>query len=156
MAKNSEVLVAATPAAWAGTTAYVIGNRRTNGGNIYEVIVAGTSAASGGPTGTGADILDGTTLRWKYIGPTATASTTPLPAGAYGRRFVLIQNYGPNPIHVGFQNDVAAGKGVRVPAAVSGAPGSFGPIELGATVGIWAKADTADQVAGAATAVLEW
>src|SRR5690606_30420590 len=35
-------LVAAT--AWSPSTAYVLGDRRTNGGNCYQVTVAGTSA----------------------------------------------------------------------------------------------------------------
>lgn len=55
-----------TFAAWAGSTAYVIGDRVKNGGNNYEVTVAGTSAASGGPTGTGTTIVDGT-VTWKFV-----------------------------------------------------------------------------------------
>jgi uncharacterized phage protein gp47/JayE len=58
-------------AAWAGSTAYVIGDRRTNGGNAYEAVGAGTSAGSGGPTGTDpADVVgetDGTVL-WRFLG----------------------------------------------------------------------------------------
>ncbi len=52
--------------AWVADTVYSIGNRRTNGGELYEVITAGTSASSGGPTGTGADITDNT-VHWKHL-----------------------------------------------------------------------------------------
>jgi len=44
-----------------------LGVRRTNDGNIYQVITTGTSAVSGGPTGTGSDITDGT-VHWAYAG----------------------------------------------------------------------------------------
>jgi TP901-1 family phage major tail protein len=40
-----------------------------NGGNVYKCITAGTSASSGGPSGTSADITDGT-AHWKYISAT--------------------------------------------------------------------------------------
>ena len=52
---------------WAITTAYTLGNRRTNAGNAYEVITAGTSAGSGGPTTEAADITDGT-VHWRFLG----------------------------------------------------------------------------------------
>jgi hypothetical protein len=61
------------PSAWAALTSYAVGDRRKNGGNIYRAIVAGTSAASGGPSGTRNDIVDGT-VTWEYIGPTVTAT----------------------------------------------------------------------------------
>lgn len=44
---------------WAGTTAYVAGDYRSNGANIYKCVTGGTSAGSGGPTGTGTGITDG-------------------------------------------------------------------------------------------------
>lgn len=53
--------------AWAGTTAYVVGDRRTNATRCYECITAGTSAGSGGPTTNAADITDGT-VHWRYLG----------------------------------------------------------------------------------------
>jgi hypothetical protein len=60
--------------AWATSTAYTVGQRRFNDTqNVYECITAGTSASSGGPTGTTADITDGT-AHWKFVG-TCTAST---------------------------------------------------------------------------------
>lgn len=53
--------------AWVNTTAYVVGDRRTNSSRAYVCITAGTSAGSGGPTTTAADITDGT-VHWRYVG----------------------------------------------------------------------------------------
>ncbi len=53
-------------AAWAASTAYALGDRIINGGNVYLCTVAGTSAASGGPTGTTTDIVDNT-VTWNYV-----------------------------------------------------------------------------------------
>lgn len=61
------------PAAWTATTAYISGQRVKNNGNIYQATAPGTSAASGGPSGTRSAIVDGT-VTWKFIGPTVTAS----------------------------------------------------------------------------------
>lgn len=58
--------------AWANTTAYVLGDRRSNGGNSYVCTTAGTSAGSGGPTTTSDDITDGT-VHWRYLGLGAAA-----------------------------------------------------------------------------------
>ena len=51
---------------WAANTDYLVGKQVSNGGNIYQCDTAGTSAGSGGPTGTGADISDNST-RWDYV-----------------------------------------------------------------------------------------
>lgn len=51
---------------WASGTAYLIGQVVLNGGNLYRCRAAGTSAGSGGPTGTGADITDNT-AHWAYV-----------------------------------------------------------------------------------------
>jgi uncharacterized phage protein gp47/JayE len=59
------VLVALT--AWAPTTAYVIGDRVSNGGNSYQCTVAGTSAGSGGPTTEDVAIVDNT-VTWTFLG----------------------------------------------------------------------------------------
>lgn len=64
---------AITPTAWAGTTAYTVGQYVTNSSNIYRCITAGTSAASGGPTGTTADITDGT-AHWAYVQPVSAGN----------------------------------------------------------------------------------
>jgi hypothetical protein len=58
-----------TSAAWAASTSYAsIGYIVSNGGNAYQVTATGTSASSGGPTGTTGSITDGT-VTWKYLGP---------------------------------------------------------------------------------------
>ncbi|MFJ1251911.1 major capsid protein P2 [Cupriavidus sp. CuC1] len=60
-------------AAWAGSTAYALNAYAVNGGNLYQVTTAGTSASSGGPTGTGAAITDGT-VTWKYVSAAGSIS----------------------------------------------------------------------------------
>ena len=62
--------------AWAISTAYEVGQLRLNGSNVYVCRTAGTSAGSGGPTGTGTGIADGTVV-WDYKGPQATFGTGP-------------------------------------------------------------------------------
>lgn len=57
---------AGTTQEWEASTDYIVGDRVTNSGNIYECITAGTSDSSGGPTTSGADITDGD-AHWKYI-----------------------------------------------------------------------------------------
>jgi hypothetical protein len=52
-------------AEWLPSHAYVIGDRVRNNLATYEAIAAGTSAESGGPTGTGTDIVDGT-VHWSW------------------------------------------------------------------------------------------
>jgi hypothetical protein len=61
----------AAATAWAGTTAYAAGDRRTNASGIYVCTVGGISAGSGGPTGItrGVDIPDGSgPLVWRFLG----------------------------------------------------------------------------------------
>lgn len=65
--------------AWVLTTAYLVNDIVTNGGNTYVCTVSGTSAGAGGPAGTGTAIADNT-VTWNYIGnyvgiPVVTAST---------------------------------------------------------------------------------
>lgn len=59
---------AALPAAaWTGNTAYAVNAQVINNiANIYICTVAGTSAASGGPTGTGSGIVDGS-VTWNWV-----------------------------------------------------------------------------------------
>lgn len=52
---------------WAASTAYSLADRRSNGGKVYECTGAGTSASSGGPTGYGTGIVDGTAI-WSFFG----------------------------------------------------------------------------------------
>jgi uncharacterized phage protein gp47/JayE len=63
--KASATLVAVD--AWQASHGYVLQDRCTNDGNIYECITAGTSASSGGPTGEDLDITDGT-VHWRFLG----------------------------------------------------------------------------------------
>lgn len=55
-----------TSLAWTASTPYLVGTKVVNGGNAYQCIVAGTSASSGGPSGTSGYVADGTVV-WKYI-----------------------------------------------------------------------------------------
>jgi hypothetical protein len=52
--------------AWLPATSYGLGAQVSNGGLSYQCTTAGTSAASGGPSGTGATITDGTAV-WKFV-----------------------------------------------------------------------------------------
>lgn len=51
---------------WEADTAYSIGDVVVNDACIYSATVAGTSASSGGPTGTDSSITDGT-VTWSYV-----------------------------------------------------------------------------------------
>lgn len=55
--------------AWTITTAYIVGDRVTNGGNAYQCTIAGTSAGSGGPVGVDPLVTetDGS-VTWRYLG----------------------------------------------------------------------------------------
>lgn len=59
--------------AWAPSTTYAIGDRRSSGGNSYVCTVGGASASSGGPSSTAADIVDGA-VHWRFIGPGTAAA----------------------------------------------------------------------------------
>lgn len=67
------------PANWAASTGYTKGQYVVNNGNIYWCAVAGTSAASGGPSGTGTAIVDNT-AQWNYV----TAGVTNYTSGNRG------------------------------------------------------------------------
>jgi hypothetical protein len=68
--------------AWTPSTAYIATNGQgvavRNAGNIYKLLVAGTSAAAGGPTTTAAVIADGSAV-WSYV--SADAGIRIPPAG---------------------------------------------------------------------------
>lgn len=54
--------------AWTPTTVYITGQTVTNGGKMYVATHGGTSAGSGGPTGTGTGIADGGSgLLWNFV-----------------------------------------------------------------------------------------
>lgn len=59
-------VIAAVPAR-AVSTAYTLGVRRTNAGNIYVVTIPGTTGAGAGPSSTDDAILDGG-VTWRFIG----------------------------------------------------------------------------------------
>lgn len=70
------------PAAWIASHAYVatVGSRSVvtnDGGRVYICITSGNSAGSGGPTGVGQDITDGT-AHWAFIGATIAIGTREL------------------------------------------------------------------------------
>lgn len=52
---------------WIASNVTAVGQYCTNGGNTYKCTAAGTTASSGGPTGTGGSIVDGT-VTWAYQG----------------------------------------------------------------------------------------
>jgi hypothetical protein len=71
---------------WEATHAYAAGDVVTNGGNLYRCSTAGTSAASGGPSGTGTDPITDGTAKWYYLAPAGDTVTvwepeTPYTAG---------------------------------------------------------------------------
>ena len=73
---GSAVTVEWGAAAWQASTLYKVGELVQNdSGKIYECDVEGTSDSSGGPTGTGSDIDDGT-ARWDYVQTVASAQTS--------------------------------------------------------------------------------
>ncbi|WP_316168958.1 MULTISPECIES: hypothetical protein [unclassified Bradyrhizobium] len=58
--------VSVNAAAWAAGTAVVVNQYARNSGNIYQCTTAGTTAGTGGPSGTGTGISDGTAV-WSYV-----------------------------------------------------------------------------------------
>lgn len=74
--------VIGTPVAWAGTTSYssTVGSRSVvtnDGGRCYICVTGGTSAGSGGPTGVGTAITDGS-VTWYFLGNVYNISTRQL------------------------------------------------------------------------------
>jgi hypothetical protein len=70
-------------AAWQAGAAVIAGQYVISNGNTYVCQTAGTTAASGGPSGTGTNIADGTTL-WNFNNAGSTdivISTTALSTG---------------------------------------------------------------------------
>ncbi len=56
-------------AAWQASHAYTSGTYVSNGGQVYKCTTSGTSASSGGPSGTGSSISDNTAV-WAWQAPT--------------------------------------------------------------------------------------
>lgn len=95
--QTDTTVVLAAVTAWAGATAYVVGDRRHSSGNVYQCITAGTSHPTTGPSTTGSDITDGT-AHWTYLGAgtaavdvTASATSTG-PVTALARDLTNIVN----------------------------------------------------------------
>ena len=63
---NPYQVIPVVTTAWVGSTTYYVGEKIINGSQAYQCIVQGVSASSGGPTGTGVDITDGT-VHWRSI-----------------------------------------------------------------------------------------
>jgi hypothetical protein len=70
-------LIRGTTVAWQPSTAYSLSQIVVNGGNLYLVTVAGTSAGSGGPTGTSAGIVD-SGVTWNFLGFAGKSSSAPI------------------------------------------------------------------------------
>jgi hypothetical protein len=68
--------------AWIGSHAYSLYDVAVNSGNVYECTTAGTSAGSGGPTGTGSNITDGTAV-WRWVNYALPSTCLGLAAGGY-------------------------------------------------------------------------
>lgn len=65
---NDELGATAGSGSWSANTGYSVGAEVGNAGNVYRCIGEGTSASSGGPTGMGSGIADGT-VTWDYVEP---------------------------------------------------------------------------------------
>ncbi|MGC4119801.1 MAG: hypothetical protein QM765_35545 [Myxococcales bacterium] len=69
---------------WVGSTAYAVGDTVVwGGGKVYRCVVAGTSASTGGPTGTGSNIADGG-AQWTYLRPQDSYLVTRPPCNVGG------------------------------------------------------------------------
>ncbi len=68
--KHALTVLSGADSTWATSTAYTLGKKVVLGGNLYICTTAGTSAESGGPTGTGSGITDNTAV-WAYVRPNA-------------------------------------------------------------------------------------
>lgn len=81
--------------AWAPNTAYSVEQTVSNNGTTYQCITAGTSASSGGPTGYGNPIADGTAV-WAFIGiPQVSGDTAPTGTGTGIQDGVIFWDYQP-------------------------------------------------------------
>lgn len=63
---------------WKPSTSYAQGEVVQLGGNLYICYTAGTSAASGGPTGTGYTSINDGTAVWFYDGPSVVNAADPV------------------------------------------------------------------------------
>jgi hypothetical protein len=70
-----QALLDPTPQPWTASTAYGSGQLVSNGSSVYVCSQAGTSGGSGGPSGYGAGINDGSVI-WNYNKPAGNAFYT--------------------------------------------------------------------------------
>jgi uncharacterized phage protein gp47/JayE len=70
--------------AWLPSTAYVVGDRRTNGGNMYRCSVAGVSAGSGGPVAGSNPVPADGGVTWQYIGEGTAFADVPMASSDKG------------------------------------------------------------------------
>jgi hypothetical protein len=68
---------------WQAATAYAEADVVYNGANVYRCVTGGTSAGSGGPTGTGSGISDGT-VTWDFVS-VYYAGSFALYGGSFGK-----------------------------------------------------------------------
>jgi len=81
---------------WTASKAYVVGMQVNLGGNVYRCTAAGAAAATGGPTGTGTGITDGS-VTWAYAGPQdLVLANTNIAAGQEGINLSSYQLTMPN------------------------------------------------------------
>jgi len=75
----------ATVSAWSASNAYALYDLVTNDtGKLYVCTGAGTSAGSGGPTGTGTAITD-SGCTWRYVATATAAVVVPFESESYGQ-----------------------------------------------------------------------
>lgn len=119
---SQEADYTANPAtAWASGTAYTQGQVVVNDSpaKYYVCITSGTSAGSGGPTGTLADITDNT-VHWMYAGGSATVGTTTNDAIVYGLKLLVDALAAPAlPVTTSLQGSVGS-KTLRLTASAAG------------------------------------
>lgn len=69
-----------SPTPWLAGELVILGNKRSNGGNVYKCSQAGRADTSGtGPSGTGTDIVDGS-AKWDYVSAFTAGVYEPLAA----------------------------------------------------------------------------
>jgi hypothetical protein len=78
---NTTLGAGSSPAAWAASTAYAVGDVRTNASRVYQCIAAGTSSSSGGPSTQLDDITDGS-AHWAYLEEGSTIGNLSAAGGA--------------------------------------------------------------------------
>jgi hypothetical protein len=120
---TSAITSAINAASWQASTAYSVDAHVTNDdGKVYVCRTAGTSAAAGGPTGTGVGIVDGSCV-WDYAGPEVAVTATDLgtrvalTADVPGSQFALVLEGGYGGDDLWIRKDVTADPGIAADMA---------------------------------------